>query len=160
MYIARPTDEPLQQWFLSFIEATISDEDNDKLTEIITEDELFLILKSFNLNKSPGIDGLPIEFYLKFFNIMKIELCQIFNNSLFYNSLTDSQRKAIIILLYKGGDSQLISSWRPISLICVDSKIIAKVISWRLNSIIHKFISEEQYCCGEKSIIECKRMIS
>ena len=71
------------------------------------------------------------------------------------NNLTDSQCKAIIILLYKEEDSQLISSWRPISLICVDSKIIAKVISWRLNSIVHKFISEEQYCCGKKSIIEC-----
>ena len=88
MHLEVQTDEAMQQWFLSFINTCITDEDNNKLTEIITEDELLLILKTFNLNKSPGIDGLPIELSLKFFDIMKIELCQIFNNSMFQTNLT------------------------------------------------------------------------
>ena len=58
-------------------------------------------------------------------------------------------------MLYKGGDSNIISSWRPISLICVDCKIIAKVITKRLNPILYKCISQEQFCSGDKSIIEC-----
>ena len=38
MYSKTSTDEPMQQWFLSFIKTTISDDDNDELTQIITED--------------------------------------------------------------------------------------------------------------------------
>ena len=100
MYSKASIDESMQQWFLSFIKTTISNEDNDELIDVITEDELFGILVSFNLNKSPGIDGLPIEFYLKFYHIMKSELCQMFNNSMFFKNLTNSQRMAIIMLLY------------------------------------------------------------
>ena len=155
MYSKTSTDEPMQQWFLSFIKTTISVDDNDELTQIITEDELFRILKTFSLNKSPGLDGLPIEFYLKFYVTMKPELCQIFNNSMSFKNLTDSQRRAIIILLYKAGDIHHVSSWRPISLICVDCKIIAKVISSRLKGVLNKCISSEQFCCGDKSIVEC-----
>ena len=69
--------------------------------------------------------------------------------------MSETQRKAIIVLLFKGGDSQLISSWRPISLICVDTKIIAKVIASRLKPILPKCISEEQFCRSDKSILEC-----
>ena len=125
------------------------------LTSEIGEDELLLILNSFSKNKSPGIDGIPIEFYLKFFNLIKSELCEVLNYILDGNKMSESQRTALIVLLFKGGDSQLISSWRPISLICVDTKILSKVLVNRIKPILSKCISEEQYCGGEKSILDC-----
>ena len=63
MYSETSVDDEKQNWFLSFIEPSILCKDNIKLTENITEDELLLVLKSFNLSKSPGIDGLPIDFF-------------------------------------------------------------------------------------------------
>ena len=155
MYSEKIIDDEKQNWFLSFIKPSILCEDNIKLTESITEDEILMILKSFNLNKSPGIDGLPIEFYLRFFSITKTELCQIIKNSIAYNKLSDTQRRAIIIFLFKGGDFQCMSSWRPISLICVDCKIIAKLIAKRIKCVMNKCISLEQFCNKEKSIIDC-----
>ena len=155
MYTAVATDKSKQDWFLSFIEKSITDSDNEELTKFISDEEIFLIIESFSQNKSPGIDGLPIEFYLKFFNIIKLDFCQILRNCLFNNILTDSQRKAVIILLFKGGECNLVSSWRPISLICVDTKILSKIIAKRLETFLDKCISPEQYCGKNKSIVEC-----
>ena len=69
--------------------------------------------------------------------------------------LTESQSKAIIILLFKSGESNLISSWRPISLICVDTKILSKIIAKRMECLLDKCISPEQYCGKNKSIVDC-----
>ena len=147
------TDNAAQNWFLSFINKTITVEENEQLLKNITEEEIFLILKSFAQNKSPGIDGIPIEFYLKFYDIIKYELCEMIRNSLMGTKLTNTQRKALIILLFKGGNTNYISSFRPISLICVDTKIIAKMIASRIMPLLDKCISKEQFC--NKSIIDC-----
>lgn len=47
------------------------------------------------------------------------------------------------------------SSWRPISLLCVDVKIITKTISLRLKTVIEKCVSENQFCNPYRKIIEC-----
>ena len=49
----------------------------------------------------------------------------------------------------------MISSWRPISLICVDTKKLSKIISKRMKHLLNKCISQEQYCGADKSIVEC-----
>ena len=75
-------------------------------------------------------------------------------NSFDIGKLTTSQRKAIIVLLFKGGDSKLLSSFRPISLICVDTKVISKIIANRLKPLMKQCISKEQYCGTDQSIVE------
>ena len=155
IYQQSVVEEVKQEWLLNFVKKTIDDFDNENLTSYINEEEILNVIKSFSLNKSPGIDGLPIEFYLKFFNIIKQELGQIINNCFMGQGLKLSQTKALIILIYKGGDVDLISNWRPISLICIDTKIAAKIIAYRIKPILFKCISKEQYCSGEQSIIDC-----
>ena len=155
MYSEKITDMDRQNWFLSFIDKTISGTDNAILLKEITESEIFNIMEKFSKNKSPGIDGLPIEFYLRFFHIIKKEFCHMIRSSILGEELTETQRKAIIILIFKGGDYQLISSWRPISLICVDAKIISKILAARIKPLLNKCVSREQYCGGENSIIHC-----
>ena len=78
---------------------------------------------SIDRNKSPGID--PIEFYQTFWDVIKFELLEIINESLSGNTLSETQLKAVIVLIEKGEDPTILSSWRPISLLCVDTKIIA-----------------------------------
>ena len=103
LYSKSITDKKWQDWFLSFIDKSISDSDNNELVREISDDEILLTMKAFSTNKSPGIDGIPIEFYLKFFNVIKNEFCEVVRNSLRMESLTKSQRKAIIILMFKRG---------------------------------------------------------
>ena len=93
LYSKPITEKNRQNWFLNFIDKSINDADNVELTREITDEEIFLIMKALDTNKSPGIDGLPIEFYLKFYNIIKNEFCEVLLNSLQLNCLTKSQKK-------------------------------------------------------------------
>ena len=47
MYSKKETDNEKQDWFLSYIQKSITDADNDMLTDEIGEQEILLILTSF-----------------------------------------------------------------------------------------------------------------
>ena len=69
--------------------------------------------------------------------------------------LEEKQRKAIITLIHKDGELDRLKNWRPISLICADVKITAKVLAVRLGKIMSNIICENQFCVPNRSIIEC-----
>ena len=50
------------------------------------------------------VDGLPAEFYVRFWNLLGPDLVQVYNSSFSYGMLPGSQRSGAIILLYKKGD--------------------------------------------------------
>ena len=141
------------------VDQVVTEDDNENLVEDISIDELHAIIKSMEPNKSPGIDGIPVEFYQTFWDIIKLELFEVIQYSLSINTLSETQRKAVIVLIEKGDDLTFLSSWRPISLLCVDNKIIAKCIAFRLKSVIDKCISKNQFCSPAKSIIECNNIM-
>ena len=159
LYKEEHFDNEKQNWFLNFMNRQLSNEDCTLLESIITEKEIFHAITNMNLNKSPGLDGLPIEFYVKFWNIIKKELTEIIVNITKGMLLQEKQRKAIICLIHKDGELDKLKNWRPISLLCTDVKIVAKILSIRLNKIIGQLISENQYCCPERTIIDCTNRI-
>ena len=91
----------------------------------ITLDEIEKIANKFKLNKTPGNDGIPIEFYLMFWEELKHSLLESINYSYEKELLSISQRQAVITLLEKPGKNRLfVSNWRPISLLNCDYKIL------------------------------------
>ncbi len=58
--------------------------------------------------------------------------------------LSKTQTTGIITLLNKGGRRKTLGNWRPISLLCSDYKILAKILTVRLKNILPLKISEEQ----------------
>ena len=98
-------------------------------------------------NKTPGSDGLPAEFYKKFFPLFRHDFIQMINLCFLWETLTPSQRLSLIRLLCKNREYHfLLNYWRPISLLNVDYKIVSKSLSLRLRgggggglpSIIHE----------------------
>ena len=90
------------------------------------------------LNKTPGVDGLPVEFYLENWTLISDDLVILYNTILNNGWLGDSQRKGIIILIPKtDGEILRITDFRPISLLCVDYKILAKIIAERMKVVLH-----------------------
>ena len=107
--------------------------------------ECFDCLQSFENNKSPGNDGLTVEFYKTFWNSLGNLLVDCLNCSYDSGELSNTQKQAIIKLIEKKGkDKRHISNSRPISLIYVDTKIGSKAIATRLQEVLPKIIHINQ----------------
>ena len=117
----------------------------------ITANECDRVLSKFKENKSPGSDGLPIEFYKQFWHLLKDHMISIFNEAFNNEKLTfcesplsDSHNQGILTLLHKKGDPQLLKNYRPINLLNTDYKILMHVLANRMHTVLHKIISEDQ----------------
>ena len=103
------------------------DESKTKLNRPISKAEILTSLNSLNLNRSPGYDGLPAEFYIVFFNDIYDMLLDCYHYSFEQGFMSSSQRNGVITLLpKKDKDPLFIKNHRPISLLNTDYKIIAK----------------------------------
>ena len=60
--------------------------------------------------------------------------------------LSNSQRRSVITLLFKKGDPEVLNNWRPVSLNCMDYKIISKSIANRLKTVLGTVIDPDQTC--------------
>ena len=113
----------------------------------LTLDELTAALKSLSLGKSPGSDGLSVEFYLRFWDTLGPLLLSVANQCFVDAELSDSMKVSVTRLIYKKrGDIKHLKNWRPISLLNVDYKIISKAITTRLSSFMHHIVSPDQSC--------------
>ena len=96
------------------------------------------------LNKSPGSDGLTVEFYRKFWPKIGDFLVNSLNHSYEKGELSSSQKHSILSLIYKKGDPNNIENWRPISLLNIDYKIATRCLSKRLQKVLPDLISMDQ----------------
>ena len=105
------------------------------------------------------LKGLPTLFYKSQYQIIKDDLLQLNNSIFFLNknfSLNDSSN---YYLTFKKTRNELLKNWRPISLLCVDYKILTKIISNRLKLKLPQAISKEQTCgISNRSISKIKNI--
>ena len=99
-------------------------------------------LKSMKPGKTPGSDGLPIEFYKVFWNGIWDCLLNAIN---FAYAEGISQRRGIIKFIpKKDSESYFVKNWRPIALLNSDYKIASKAIANRFQSVLPKIINSDQ----------------
>ena len=103
----------------------LEDEERDELDGPLTYEECKKSLESFQNGKSPGVDGLTVEFYKHFFDLIGIHLLASLNRTYELGRLSISQRWGIITLLPKeDAELLLLQNWRPITLLNVDKNSI------------------------------------
>ena len=116
-----------------------------KCDATITSDEMLRSLKSMANNKTPGNDALTKEFYILTFDILGPILLKCFNACHELGQLTVSQRQAVIKFIQKPGkDVRLLKSWRPISLLNVDLKILSTIMANRIKPILSNIVNYKQ----------------
>ena len=86
------------------------------------------ILKEFKTSKATGIDNLAVRFLKDGSNILCTPIAKICNISIKLASFPDKCKIAKIKPLYKKGLKTDPKSFRPISLLPLISKIIARII--------------------------------
>ena len=77
--------------------------------------------------KIPGIDGLPREFYTTFWGVLRQDFVAVLAAVLEGGLLGATMRVGVLSLLFKKGDRELMGNYRPITLLCADFKILARV---------------------------------
>ena len=141
------SDENLIDPFLSTVNTgKLTDEQRDSIDKQLTMSECFTALKTFKKNKTPGNDGLTVEFYLlSFWPLVGKCLVECLNFAHRHGELSTSQKQAMITLIEKKDkDKRLLKNWRPISLINMDVKIASKVMAMRLESILPFLVHHSQ----------------
>ena len=64
----------------------------------------------FENGKTPGNDGIPVEFYRNLWDILADQLVDVFNYSFQLEKMTTSQRQASITLIHKKGKDKTLLS--------------------------------------------------
>uniref|UniRef100_A0A670ZBU0 Uncharacterized protein n=1 Tax=Pseudonaja textilis TaxID=8673 RepID=A0A670ZBU0_PSETE len=111
----------------------------------ITMMELTEALKKQNVGKAPGPDGLPVEFYKTFQEILNLHLLEVMNEVMSKKRIPKTWSEAYITLILKEDtDLQQVKNYRPISLLNSDYKIFASILAERLKRYLNNFIHADQ----------------
>jgi len=131
-------------WFINEAapenEVNVTDISND-----FKEDDVKTIIDTFACNKSPGSDGLPIEFYKKFWVHIKEYLLDSYAEIWETGELSLTQRQGVITLIpKKGKNTKKLQNWRPITLLNTDYKILTKYVSYYMKEYLNDMINYNQ----------------
>ena len=147
LYTADELDPVAQQSFFQTQIPQLSHNAQSSCETSLTAAELEKALKSMENNKSPGFDGLTTNFYKHFWPILGPELTQVFKFAFNNGTLTSTQRRGIITLIFKKGDRTRLKNWQPITLLTTDYKILTKTLANRLTNILSGIIHTDQTAC-------------
>jgi hypothetical protein len=153
LFAQHPTD-PQQQWvLLAAVDKQLSEEEQaqcqgEQGDGTISLEEAHAALRSLPRGKSPGSDGLTYEFYTAMWEVVGQVMVAAFNFAFAQPQLrlSERQRLGLITLIYKGGGKLRAdpASYRPITLLNCDLKIIAKALVRRFGPAMQHVIDPTQ----------------
>lgn len=139
-------DMQIQTQLVDDLEFSLNDNERVLCEGVFTKDELLFALKSLQTGKAPGSDGLPTEFYLRFWDDLGDPLLSVLNECSRAGSLAASQCEGLIRLVHKKDDKRFPNNWRPISLLNTDYKLASKIITERLKKVMGSIVHQDQTC--------------
>jgi len=122
----------------------VTPEENSSLIAPFTEAEIKEAVFSCYAEGAPGPDGLSFLFYQKFWNLIKADLIDMFND--FFKGDLDLSRLnfSLVTLIPKVGDATNMKQFRPISLLNCSFKIFSKLLTIRLGPISQRIVNNSQ----------------
>jgi len=123
LFSNEPIDFDSQDDLLSSLSRQLLPHQSSLCEGAMTIDEISFAVKNMNTNKSPGPDGLSVEFYRKFWDLLSPYLVFVYNACFEAGEMSDSMKTSSTRVIFKKGDRKSLKNWRPISLLNVDYKI-------------------------------------
>ncbi|KAJ9558370.1 hypothetical protein OSB04_012984 [Centaurea solstitialis] len=109
-----------------------------------TEEEIWNAVRDCGRDKSPGPDGFTMEFIVHFWGLLKHYLMALLDRFWEESEFGHGCNASFLTLVPKVANPLSLNDFRPISLIGITYKIIAKVLADTLKRVIGSVISEVQ----------------
>jgi len=108
------------------------------------EEEVWDVIRDLNGNKAPGPDGFTMAFFQKCWDMLKIDIMDVFAEFHTRGKFEKSFNATFVSLIPKKTGAMDVRDFRPISLVGGIYKIISKVLANRFKSVLSKIISNIQ----------------
>ena len=141
-YERQETNERIGDMFLKYVERIDEEVEDDELW--IDEEEIDEALAKITENSTPGIDGFSWEFYKAYADELKTPLRIAFNSLLKGDDMTMEMKTVRLKLLRKKKGQISAQDLRPISLMCVETKILARIIATKIAKKVETVIAPTQ----------------
>lgn len=142
--VTRTSHPPHQQHVLNLITPCITDEENTKLLELPSEDEVKQVVFMMKPWAAPGNDGFQAGFYQQLWPTVGdsiVSMVQYFFKS---KHILQEMNYTYQVLIPKIDAPTQPADFRPISLCNISYKIISKLLANRLKPLLDKIISPTQ----------------
>ena len=145
------SDHNVEFFFVNNGDIKLTDAEEMDCDREISLKELTKSVKSMQVGKSPGCDGLGPEYFSAFWDKIGPILHKVIKHAIEEKILTRSMRRGIIsIIPKKTKDQKYIKNWRPLTLLNTDYKVVAKVLiahtKPHLDKLIH--LSQTEFMSG------------
>ncbi|KAK3555339.1 hypothetical protein QTP86_014932, partial [Hemibagrus guttatus] len=146
LYIAEDCDPSCMEELFKEL-PKLSPEQSSMLGAGLELQEMAFAVQQLAVGRSPGINGLPNEFYKHFVGFLGTDLLEVFKSSFINRKLPVSCTRA--------RDLGLLKNWRPVALLCSDYKILLKCLANRLKQCMHTIVHNNQsYCIPNHTIMD------
>ncbi|GKV23593.1 hypothetical protein SLEP1_g33302 [Rubroshorea leprosula] len=133
----------------------ISGADNETLTTPFAEKEIKEAIWECGSSKAPGPDGFNFRFIKEMWEDIKVDIINFVQEFYKTGRTARGSNASFIVMIPKVENPQKIEEYRPISLIRVMYKIIAKLLANRLRKVLPKIIGEQHMAfIGGKQLVD------
>ncbi|XP_068122426.1 arylsulfatase H-like [Hyperolius riggenbachi] len=142
---------------------TLSQDELADLNAPITTSEITSVIKTLSNSKAPGPDGLSSEFYKILQKDISPTLVNVYDEILKNSRFLPSANETYIKLIFKKNkDPTKPESYRPISLINQDLKILTKLMANRLAPYMPKLIHPNQvgFTQGRSAVSNIRKLLT
>lgn len=153
LYSADPIEAGVITDTIRSLPHIITTEDNTSLFSVFDEDEVFELIKTSLPNKSPGPDGLPKEFYQRFWPVIGTTFTGIVNEIIGGAEIPVEFKVGKIVLIPKSKGPNTMDKFRPLMLMNFDYKTVARAVKQRLTPLLQKIIKNHQACFPGRTIL-------
>ena len=139
------TQKQLPENFLDKITLPVlTVEEKTMLATPITQEEVKFALWDMPQDKVTGPEGIPPEFYRKFYKELGQLLFYVIEDAAKTGFSKILNRSVISLMEKEGRDMSFLKHWRPLSLLNTEWKLLSKVLAIRLNRVLPRIIHTDQ----------------
>jgi len=120
---------------------------------------LLCIIKQKAKGKTPGADGIAIEFCRKCWHITGDDFTQVLNELHEKGIIPDEIKSGITTLVHKKIKKEDLRNYRTISLLNTDLKRYTKILANRLKPLSQKILQSYQFTAPGKTITDATTLL-